>query len=64
MTAALLASVLARLRFLHMPNNGLMNVFQIKCADAFRMLTVAYDEATLDRSNVMNDEERVGRSST
>ncbi|UYV81288.1 hypothetical protein LAZ67_20000663 [Cordylochernes scorpioides] len=25
---------------------------EIKCADAFRMLTVAYGEATLDRSNV------------
>ncbi|KAG5309963.1 MOS1T transposase, partial [Pseudoatta argentina] len=47
---------------------------KIKCADAFRMLTVAYGEATLDRSNVyrwykmfsedredVNDEERVGR---
>ncbi|KAG5338923.1 MOS1T transposase, partial [Acromyrmex heyeri] len=50
---------------------------KIKCADAFRMLTVAYDEATLDRSNVyrwykmfsegredVNDEERAGRPST
>ncbi|UYV60717.1 hypothetical protein LAZ67_1002021 [Cordylochernes scorpioides] len=50
---------------------------EIKCADAFRMLTVAYGEATLDRSNVyrwykmfsegredVNDEERVGRPST
>ncbi|UYV71440.1 hypothetical protein LAZ67_8003203 [Cordylochernes scorpioides] len=49
----------------------------IKCADAFRMLTVAYGEATLDRSNVyrwytmfsegredVNDEERAGRPST
>ncbi|UYV78290.1 hypothetical protein LAZ67_16000864 [Cordylochernes scorpioides] len=48
-----------------------------KCADAFRMLTVAYGEATLDRSNVyrwykmfsegredVNDEERAGRPST
>ncbi|UYV78687.1 hypothetical protein LAZ67_16002391, partial [Cordylochernes scorpioides] len=48
-----------------------------KCADAFRMLTVAYGEATLDRSNVyrwykmfsegredMNDEVRAGRPST
>ncbi|UYV81601.1 hypothetical protein LAZ67_20001671 [Cordylochernes scorpioides] len=47
------------------------------CADAFRMLTVAYEEATLDRSNVyrwykmfsegqedVNDEERAGRLST
>ncbi|UYV83463.1 hypothetical protein LAZ67_23001112 [Cordylochernes scorpioides] len=25
---------------------------EIKCADAFRMLTVAFGEATLDRSNV------------
>ncbi|KAG5322152.1 GVQW3 protein, partial [Acromyrmex heyeri] len=50
---------------------------KIKCADAFRMLTMAYDEATLDRSNVyrwykmfsegredVNDEERAGRPST
>ncbi|UYV80608.1 hypothetical protein LAZ67_19000948 [Cordylochernes scorpioides] len=50
---------------------------EIKCADAFRMLTVAYGEATLDRSNVyrwykifsegredVNDEERAGRLST
>ncbi|UYV67291.1 FHOD1 [Cordylochernes scorpioides] len=50
---------------------------EIKCADAFRMLTVAYREATLDRSNVyrwykmlsdgredVNDEERAGRPST
>ncbi|KAG6461014.1 hypothetical protein O3G_MSEX012380 [Manduca sexta] len=49
----------------------------IKCADAFRMLTVAYGEATLDKSNVyrwykmfsesredVNDEERAGRPST
>ncbi|UYV84567.1 hypothetical protein LAZ67_X002630 [Cordylochernes scorpioides] len=48
-----------------------------KCADAFRMLTVAYGEANLDRSNVyrwykifsegredVNDEERAGRPST
>ncbi|UYV78131.1 hypothetical protein LAZ67_16000211, partial [Cordylochernes scorpioides] len=48
-----------------------------KCADAFRMLTVAYGEATLDRSNVyrwykmfsegredVNDEERAGCPST
>ncbi|UYV64606.1 nAChRa1 [Cordylochernes scorpioides] len=47
------------------------------CADAFRMLTVAYGEATLDRSNVyrwykmfsegredVNDKERAGRPST
>ncbi|UYV60623.1 hypothetical protein LAZ67_1001697 [Cordylochernes scorpioides] len=50
---------------------------EIKCADAFRMLTVAYREATLDRSNVyrwykmfsegredVNNEERAGRPST
>ncbi|KAG5316889.1 MOS1T transposase, partial [Acromyrmex insinuator] len=50
---------------------------KIKCADAFRMLTVAYGEATLDRSNAyrwykmfsegredVNDEERAGRTST
>ncbi|UYV83425.1 hypothetical protein LAZ67_23000967 [Cordylochernes scorpioides] len=50
---------------------------EIKCADAFRMLTVAYGEASLDRSNVyrwykmfsegredVNDEERAGRPST
>ncbi|UYV80443.1 K02A2.6-like [Cordylochernes scorpioides] len=50
---------------------------EIKCADAFRMLTVAYGEATLDRSNVygwykmfsegredVNDEERAGRPSS
>ncbi|UYV66819.1 hypothetical protein LAZ67_4002984 [Cordylochernes scorpioides] len=50
---------------------------KINCADAFRMLTVAYGEATLDRSNVyrwykmfsegredVNDEERAGRPST
>ncbi|UYV61748.1 K02A2.6-like [Cordylochernes scorpioides] len=52
-------------------------VFWIVFADAFRMLTVAYGEATLDRSNVyrwykmfsegredVNDEERAGRPST
>ncbi|UYV77594.1 hypothetical protein LAZ67_15001657 [Cordylochernes scorpioides] len=50
---------------------------EIKCADAFRMLTVAYGEATLDQSNFyrwykmfsegredVNDEERAGRPST
>ncbi|UYV84101.1 hypothetical protein LAZ67_X001176 [Cordylochernes scorpioides] len=50
---------------------------EIKCADAFRMLTLAYGEATLDRSSVyrwykmfsegredVNDEERAGRPST
>ncbi|UYV78297.1 hypothetical protein LAZ67_16000889 [Cordylochernes scorpioides] len=48
-----------------------------ECSDAFRMLTVAYGEATLDRSNVyrwykmfsegrenVNDEEHAGRPST
>ncbi|UYV80237.1 hypothetical protein LAZ67_18002121 [Cordylochernes scorpioides] len=50
---------------------------EIKCANAFRMLTEAYGEATLDRSNIyrwykmfsegredVNDEERAGRPST
>ncbi|UYV73261.1 SPOPL [Cordylochernes scorpioides] len=50
---------------------------EIKCADAFRMLTLAYGEATLDRSNVyrwykmfsegredVKDEERARRPST
>ncbi|UYV67063.1 GART, partial [Cordylochernes scorpioides] len=50
---------------------------EINCADAFRMLTVAYGEATLDQSNVyrwykmfsegredVNDEERAGCPST
>ena len=50
---------------------------KIKCADAFQMLTVAYDEATLDRKNInrwykmfsegrkdANDEKRVGGPST
>ena len=50
---------------------------KIKCADAFQMLTVAYGEATLNRSNVyrwykifsegredVNDEDRAGRPST
>lgn len=50
---------------------------KIKCAEAFRMLTAAYGEATLDQSNVyrwykmfsegredVNDEERAGRPST
>ncbi|KYN39705.1 hypothetical protein ALC56_05908 [Trachymyrmex septentrionalis] len=50
---------------------------KIKCADAFRMFTVAYGEATLDRSHVyrwykmfsegredVNDEERAGHPST
>ncbi|UYV83400.1 hypothetical protein LAZ67_23000892 [Cordylochernes scorpioides] len=50
---------------------------EIKCANAFRMLTVAYGEATLDRSKVyrwykmfsegrvdVNDEERAGRPRT
>ncbi|CAD7012591.1 unnamed protein product [Ceratitis capitata] len=50
---------------------------EVKCADAFRMLTVTYGEATLDRSNFyrwykmfsegredVDDEERAGRPST
>ena len=50
---------------------------KFKCADALRMLTVAYGEATLDRNNVyqwykmysedredVNDEERAGRPVT
>ncbi|UYV80238.1 hypothetical protein LAZ67_18002125 [Cordylochernes scorpioides] len=50
---------------------------EIKCTNAFQMLTEAYGEATLDRSNVyrwykmfsegredVNDEERAGRPST
>ncbi|UYV64604.1 nAChRa1 [Cordylochernes scorpioides] len=77
-------SVLDRLRFLPIKKNGSKNLYQIlcvkneiKCADAFRMLTVAYGEATSDRSNVyrwykmfsegredVNDEERAGRPST
>ncbi|UYV84634.1 hypothetical protein LAZ67_X002926 [Cordylochernes scorpioides] len=77
-------SVLDRLRFLPIKKNGSKNLYQIlcvkneiKCADAFRMLIVAYGEATLDRSNVyrwykmfsegredVNDEERAGRPST
>ncbi|UYV76007.1 hypothetical protein LAZ67_13002113 [Cordylochernes scorpioides] len=54
----LVKSVLDRLRFLPIKKNGSKNLYQIlvkneiKCADAFRMLTVAYGEATLDRSNV------------
>ncbi|UYV64661.1 hypothetical protein LAZ67_3001587 [Cordylochernes scorpioides] len=44
--------VLDRLRFLPIKKNGSKNLYQIlceneiKCADAFRMLTVAYGEAT------------------
>ncbi|UYV76701.1 hypothetical protein LAZ67_14001825 [Cordylochernes scorpioides] len=75
--------VLERLRFLPIKKNGSKNLYkilcenEIKCVDAFRMLTVAYGEATLDRSNVyrwykmfsegredVNDEERAGRPST
>ena len=50
---------------------------KMKCADAFRILTVTYGEATFDRSNVyrwykmfsegredVNDKERAGRPST
>ena len=77
LTAALLVRVLARLRFLPIPKNGSKNLHQIKCADAFRMLTVSYGEATLDQSSVcrwykmfsegredVNDEERAGRPTT
>ncbi|UYV60214.1 hypothetical protein LAZ67_1000439 [Cordylochernes scorpioides] len=75
--------VLDRLRILPIYKNGLKTCIKFcvknetKCADAFRMLTVAYGEATLDRSNVyrwykmfsegredVNDEERAGRPST
>ncbi|UYV76008.1 hypothetical protein LAZ67_13002114 [Cordylochernes scorpioides] len=75
--------VLDRLRFLPIKKNGSKNLYQIlvkneiNCADAFRMLTVAYGEATMDRSNVyrwykmfsegredVNDEESAGRPST
>ncbi|UYV63992.1 hypothetical protein LAZ67_2006273 [Cordylochernes scorpioides] len=80
---ALLADVLDRLRFLPIKKMDQRTCIkfcvknEIKCADAFRMLTVAYGEATLDRSNVyrwykmfsegredVNDEERAGRPST
>ncbi|UYV78964.1 hypothetical protein LAZ67_17000510 [Cordylochernes scorpioides] len=83
LTAALLAGVLDRLRFLPIKKMDQRTCIkfcvknEIKCADAFRMLTVAYGEATLDRSNVyrwykmfsegredVNDEERAGRPST
>ncbi|UYV80992.1 hypothetical protein LAZ67_19002427 [Cordylochernes scorpioides] len=75
--------VLDRLRFLPIKKMDQRTcikfcvINEIKCADAFRMLTVAYGEATLDRSNVYrwykmfsegredaNDEERAGRPST
>ncbi|UYV68674.1 hypothetical protein LAZ67_6000408 [Cordylochernes scorpioides] len=55
---ALIASVLDRLRFLPIKKMGQRTCIkfcvknEIKCADAFRMLIVAYGEATLDRSNV------------
>ncbi|UYV81325.1 hypothetical protein LAZ67_20000775 [Cordylochernes scorpioides] len=78
------ACVLNRLRFLPIKKKWIKETCikfcvknEIKCADAFRMLTVAYGEATLDRSNVyrwykmfsegredVNDEERAGRPST
>ncbi|UYV76625.1 hypothetical protein LAZ67_14001499 [Cordylochernes scorpioides] len=58
-------------------NNKLVECWEDVCADAFRMLTVAYGENTLDRSNVyrwykmfsegredVNDEERAGHPST
>ena len=37
---------------LSIPKYESKNLYQIKCPKAFRMWTVAYDEATLDRSNV------------
>ncbi|UYV70303.1 hypothetical protein LAZ67_7002474 [Cordylochernes scorpioides] len=49
-----LVGFLDRLRFLPIKKNGSKNLYQIcvkneiKCADAFRMLTVAYGEVTLD----------------
>ncbi|UYV76521.1 hypothetical protein LAZ67_14000945 [Cordylochernes scorpioides] len=52
------AGVLDRLRFLPIKKMDQRTCIkfcvknEIKCADAFRMLTVAYGEATLDRSNV------------
>ncbi|UYV72599.1 HELQ, partial [Cordylochernes scorpioides] len=77
------ARVLDRLRFLPIKKMDQRTCIkfcvknEIKCADAFRMLTVTYGEATLDRSNVyrwykmfsegredVNDEERAGRPST
>ncbi|UYV80564.1 hypothetical protein LAZ67_19000694 [Cordylochernes scorpioides] len=76
-------SVLDRLRFLPIKKMDQRTCIkfcvknEIKCVDAFRMLTVAYGEATLDRSNAyrwykmfsegledVNDEERAGRPST
>ncbi|UYV75705.1 EPM2AIP1 [Cordylochernes scorpioides] len=79
----LIIGVLDRLRFLPIKKKDQRTCIkfcvknEIKCADAFRMLTVAYGEATLDRSNVyrwykmfsegredVNDEERAGRPST
>ncbi|UYV72635.1 hypothetical protein LAZ67_10000121 [Cordylochernes scorpioides] len=78
-----IGGVLDRLRFLPIKKMDQRTCIkfcvknEIKCADAFRMLTVAYGEATLDRSNVyrwykmfsegrvdVNDEERAGRPST
>ncbi|UYV81684.1 hypothetical protein LAZ67_20001963 [Cordylochernes scorpioides] len=78
-----ISGVLDRLRFLPIKKMDQITCVkfclknEIKCADAFRMLTVAYGEATLDRSNVyrwykmfsegredVNDEERAGRPST
>ncbi|UYV72614.1 hypothetical protein LAZ67_10000060 [Cordylochernes scorpioides] len=78
-----MGDVLDRLRFLPIKKMDQRTCIkfcvknEIKCADAFRMLTVAYGEATLDRSNVyrwykmfsegredVNDEERAGRPST
>ncbi|UYV62705.1 hypothetical protein LAZ67_2001643 [Cordylochernes scorpioides] len=77
------SSVLDRLQFLPIKKMDQRSYIkfcvknEIKFADAFRMLTVAYGEATLDRSNVyrwykmfsegredVNDEELAGRPST
>ncbi|UYV60276.1 hypothetical protein LAZ67_1000678 [Cordylochernes scorpioides] len=82
-TKPLFKGILDRLRFLPIKKMDQRTSIkfcvknEIKCADAFRMLTVANGEATLDRSNVyrwykmfsegredVNDEERAGRPST
>ena len=81
--SCLLARVLARLRFLPFQKMDQRICIKfcvknkIKCADGFRMLTVAYGEASLDRNNVyrwykmfaegredVNDVESAGRPST
>ncbi|UYV64848.1 hypothetical protein LAZ67_3002154 [Cordylochernes scorpioides] len=72
------ATLTGKLRLLHLENPKVAWTKLVKkCADAFRMLTVAYGEATMSRSNVyrwykmfsegredVNDEERAGRPST